>query len=113
MGIGIDKIDTNMAMFSMQGNRLQDLSNANLKGKNQTNDDKLKASAKDFEAVFVKQFFDTIDSTVQKGEFMHGGQAEETFKSMLNDEMAKNISSNPGTSFGFAEQIYKQMKSKS
>jgi len=58
----------------------------------------------------VKQLLDIMDSTVEKSEFMHGGQAENTFKSMLNEELSKNFASNPASSFGFAKQIYEQMK---
>lgn len=112
MGIGINNLDSNTALFNMQGNKLQSLNNSALNKSEQGNDDKLKKASKDFEAVFVKQFMDIMQSTVDKGDFMHGGQAEETFQSMLNDEMAKNISSSPHTSFGFAEQIYKQLKNK-
>jgi len=94
--------------FTLQGSKLDEYSS--FKGKK--TDEDLKKAASDFEAVFVKQFLDLMDSTVQKSEFMHGGQAEETFKGMLNEQMAINIASNPNTSFGFAEQIYRQMKDK-
>ncbi|MEI7474573.1 MAG: rod-binding protein [bacterium] len=73
-------------------------------------DQKLKESAKDFEAVFVNQFMETINSTVERSDFMSGGQGEDTFRSMLTQEMSKNIASSPTTSFGLAEQIYRQMK---
>lgn len=108
----LNNIDTNTAMFSLQQNKLNNLNNLknSIQTGKDTKDDSLKKASADFEAVFVKQLLEIMDSTVQKGEFMHGGQAEGTFKSMMNDELAKNISSNPHSTFGLAEQIYKQMK---
>jgi Rod binding domain-containing protein len=99
-------VDMRNTIFTIQGKKLDEYSNLNGK---KTEED-LKKAASDFEAVFVKQFLDVMDSTVQKSEFLHGGSAEDTFKGMLNEQMAINIASNPNTSFGFAEQIYRQMK---
>ena len=104
-------IDMNTQMFNLQGKKLESFTQAVNSSKNDQ-DDRLKKAANDFESVFVSQFLQTLDSTVEKSEFMHGGQAEDTFKSMLNQEIAKNISSSPTTSFGLAAQIYKQLKSK-
>jgi Rod binding domain-containing protein len=102
----VNPVDMNNMNFTLQGSKLDEYSS--FKGKK--TDEDLKKAAAGFEAVFIRQFLDVMDSTVQKSEFMHGGQAEDTFKGMLNEQMAMNIASNPGTSFGFAEQIYNQMK---
>lgn len=102
----INPVNINNEIFSIQGKKLDEYSS--LKGRKTEED--LKKVASDFEAVFIRQFLDTMDSTVQKSEFMHGGSAEDTFKGMLNEQLAINIASDPGTSFGFAEQIYRQMK---
>jgi Rod binding domain-containing protein len=99
-------VDMKNAMFTLQGKKLDEYSN--LTGKK--TDEDLRKAAADFEAVFIRQFLDVMDSTVQKSEFLHGGSAEDTFKGMLNEQMSINIASNPNTSFGFAEQIYRQMK---
>lgn len=103
--------DTNTILFNSINNKLNSLKD--MKGlNNQDSDEKLKKAAQDFEAVFIKQFMEILDSTVTKGEFMHGGKAEETFRSMLNEEISKNIASNPASTFGLAKQIYEQMKDK-
>jgi len=104
--MSINPVDMKSALFTIQGKKLDEYSN--LKG-GKTEED-LKKAAGDFEAVFIRQFLDVMDSTVQKSEFMHGGSAEDTFKGMLNEQMSINIASNPNTSFGFAEQIYRQLK---
>lgn len=103
----------NIAKFNLQNKNLQNLDNfSNIKGTKAEKDEKLKQAARDFEAVFINQFFNTIESTVQKSEFLHGGQAENTFKTMLNEELSKQIAQNPSSSFGLAEQIYAQMKNR-
>lgn len=105
----IGPIDINNAMYSLQNKKLDELKNT-AGGLDKATDDKLKKAASEFEAVFVKQLMDIMDSTVEKSDFLSGGNAEETFKSMLNEQMATNISSNPASSFGLAEQVYRQMK---
>lgn len=109
----IGQIDINQAMYGAQVRKLEEMKKSgDTKFLDKTTEDKLRKSAVDFEAVFVQQLLNTMDSTVEKSDFMRGGRGEETFKSMLNEQIAQNIASSPSTSFGLAEQIYKQMKEK-
>lgn len=105
----INPVDLTTTMYGVQGKKLEDLSGAN---KNNKTDEQLKKSAKDFEAVFINQFLETLSSTVERSEEFSGGRGEEMFRSMMNDEIAKNLASTPQTSFGFAQQIYEQMKNR-
>jgi Rod binding domain-containing protein len=59
-------VDMRNTIFTIQGKKLDEYSNLNGK---KTEED-LKKAASDFEAVFVKQFLDVMDSTVQKSEFL-------------------------------------------
>lgn len=72
---------------------------------------KLKQAAQEFEAIFVKQMLDAMEKTVDRSNsILSGGSAEEYFRSMLNDHVARNISTGPGGSgFGLAEAIYRDM----
>lgn len=72
---------------------------------------KLKKAAQEFEAIFVQQMLDAMDKTIdRKDSMMSGGSAEEYFRGMLNQEIAKSMSSRTGGSgFGLAETIYQQM----
>jgi len=89
-------------------NALNRLSPENLKGKS---DEDLKKAAQSFEAVFVNQLFNAMDKTIDReGSMLSGGRGEKMFRSMFYDEISKDISSNSATSFGFAKQIYEQMK---
>lgn len=72
---------------------------------------KLKKAAQEFEAIFVQQMLDAMDKTIdRKDSFLNGGSSEEYFRSMLNEEIAKSMTSKQGGSgFGLAESIYRQM----
>lgn len=70
----------------------------------------LKKVSQDFEALFLKKLFDEMDKTVdRKDSLFDGGNAEEIFRGMLNDERAKSISKSGG--IGLGELIYKQLSS--
>lgn len=105
----INPTDIKTAMFNVQGKKLEEFSGIN---KNNTSEEKLKKTAQDFESVFLNQFLETLNSTVERSEEFSGGRGEEMFRSMLNQEISKSISSNSHTSFGFARQIYEQMKNR-
>lgn len=69
---------------------------------------KLKEQCKDFESIFIKMMLDSMDKTLDhKNNPFHGGQGEEIFKGMLNQERAKSIAQTQ--SIGIAEMMYKQL----
>ena len=72
--------------------------------------EKLKNASCEFESVFLTKMFEIMDSTVEKTGFLSGGKNEKMFKTMMYQEISKNIASNPDTSIGLAKQIYEQMK---
>ena len=74
--------------------------------------EQLKKVSSEFEAVFVTKMITLLDKTVEKEEGVFGqeGNFLKNFKSFMFTEMGRDIAHNPKTSFGFAEQIYKQME---
>ncbi|XVJ50815.1 MAG: hypothetical protein HEQ32_01495 [Vampirovibrio sp.] len=69
----------------------------------------LKVAAQQFEAVFIQQLMEAMDATINREEgFLSGGEAENTFRGMLNQETATNISQDAGRGFGLAESVYQQ-----
>lgn len=85
-------------------NRIKDSSD----GKEQ-----LKKAAQEFEAIFITKMLNEMDKTVDKEEgglFGNDNKYEEAFKSIVFQQMGHDMASNPGTSFGFADQIYRQME---
>lgn len=68
---------------------------------------KLFDASVEFESMFVKLMLNQMRKSVEKGDILHGGYAEEIFEDMLYDEYAKDISKN--SSLGLAEQIYQTL----
>jgi Rod binding domain-containing protein len=67
---------------------------------------KARASAQDFEAVFLNSMFSQMFANVNEGPF-NGGQAASTWRSFLTDEYAKNFAKAGG--IGIAESVYKEL----
>ena len=72
----------------------------------------LKKAAEEFEAIFVTKMLTEMDKTVDRenGIFGEKNQYEDTFKSIIYQQIGHDIASNPRTSLGMAEQIYRQME---
>lgn len=76
--------------------------------------EQLKKAATEFEAVFVTKMLTLMDKTVEKGGGIFGeeGGFMKNFKSLIFNEIGRDIAKNPATSIGFASQIYKQMENR-
>ena len=66
----------------------------------------------EFESIFVTKMLSEMDKTVdhENGLFGKESQYVDTFKSIVYQQMGRDIANNPRTSFGFADQIYRQME---
>ena len=82
----------------------------NVQGMKATEDERLKRVSQEFESVFVAQMLNIMDKTIERTGFISGGQAEEKFRSMLNQYIAQDIAKSPTGSIGIAKQMYEQMK---
>ena len=73
----------------------------------------LKKAATEFESIFITKMLQEMDKTVDKEEnglFGNDNKYEEAFKSIVFQQMGRDLANNPRTSFGFADQIYRQME---
>ncbi len=72
----------------------------------------LKKAAEEFEAIFVTKMLTEMDKTVDRenGLFGEKNQYQDTFKSIIYQQIGHDIASNPRTSLGMAKQIYSQME---
>ena len=73
----------------------------------------LKKAAMEFESVFITKMLQEMDKTVDKEEnglFGNDNKYEDAFKSIVFQQMGRDLASNPRTTFGFADQIYRQME---
>ena len=74
--------------------------------------EQLKKAAIEFESIFITKMLSEMDKTVEHDDGIFGkeGQYVDTFKSIVFQQMGRDIANNPRTSFGFADQIYRQME---
>ena len=73
----------------------------------------LKKAATEFESIFITKMLSEMDKTVDKEEnglFGNDNKYEEAFKSIVFQQMGRDLANNPRTTFGFADQIYRQME---
>jgi len=68
---------------------------------------RLKKACDEFSAYFVKQMLSSMRKTVQKDDFLNGGNSEEIFKDMLDLEYAKNMTKNK--QLGLSELLYNKL----
>ncbi len=68
----------------------------------------LKETTQDFESIFLKMMIDAMDKTISREDNpFYGGNAEDVFRGMLNEERAKDMSENGG--LGLADLMYQQL----
>jgi flagellar protein FlgJ len=67
---------------------------------------KARATAQDFEAMFLNSMFSQMFSGVNEGPFS-GGHAAKTWNSILTDEYAKTVAKSGG--IGIADSVYKEL----
>lgn len=72
----------------------------------------LRKAAEEFESIFITKMLQKMDSTVDRSNSIFGEKSPyvDTFKSIVFQQMGHDLASNPRTSFGFADQIYRQME---
>ena len=71
-------------------------------------DKKLKEACKQFESIFTYEMLKSMRNSIQKCDLFSGGQAEEVYQSMLDQELSKNMAGNGSNSI--ADLLYQQFK---
>jgi len=71
-------------------------------------DEKLLKACKEFESVFTNELLKSMRRTVQKSDLFHGGQAEEIYESMLDQELSKLMAGSGPQSL--ANILYRQLR---
>ena len=74
-------------------------------------DAELSDACRQMESLFIHHLFKEIRATIHKSGFVSGGRAEEIYTSMLDAEMAANISTRGG--IGLSEMLRHQLGSRS
>jgi murein DD-endopeptidase MepM/ murein hydrolase activator NlpD len=67
----------------------------------------LKKACQDFESVFTYELLKSMRKTIDKCELFHGGQGEEIYESLLDQELSKSVSGYGSNSL--SELLYQQL----
>ena len=72
----------------------------------------LKKAAEEFEAIFITKMLNEMDKTVDRENSLFGKESQyvDTFKSIVYQQIGHDMASNPRSSIGMAQQIYRQME---
>ncbi len=65
--------------------------------------EKLRRACSDFESIFMHQMLKEMRKTVKKTGLIHGGQAEEIFSDMLDQERSKTMT------IGLGDMLFMQL----
>lgn len=65
--------------------------------------EKLRKACSDFESIFMHQMLKEMRKTVKKTGLIHGGQAEEIFSDMLDQERSKSMT------IGLGDMLFMQL----
>ena len=101
----IELADVQYRMNRMNAIPKNDVSNTGKK-----NEAELMQSCKEMESLFVSQLMKEMRATIPKSGFLDGGNAENIYTSMLDDQYAKEIAQNG--SLGLADSLYRQLSEK-
>lgn len=71
------------------------------------NTTQLKEACSELESFFIYHLFREMRATIPKSGFISGGRAEEMYTSMLDSQLAKELSSKGG--IGLSSLLYKQL----
>ena len=76
-----------------------------------TQKEQLKKVAKEFEAILVSKMLTQMDKTVDRENSLFGeSKYEENFKSILFNQIGRDVANSPTSNIGFAKQLYQQME---
>lgn len=85
----------------------RELNKVKLAGKKGVSAEKIDQVASEFEAQFISSMLENMFSTVDTKGFMGGGDAEETYRTLLIDEYGKLIARTGG--IGVADHVKREM----
>ena len=83
----------------------------NIKSGTKSEKEQLQKVASEFESIFVSKMMMEMDKTVDKeGSLFQESKYMDNLKSLMYNQIAREISSNPHTSIGVAKQLYTQLE---
>ncbi len=74
----------------------------------QGDDKRLREASADFEAIFLSMMMQSMRKAFPKNEMFHGGQGEDVFQGLMDQELSKRAAMN-GKGIGIGEMLYKSL----
>ena len=108
--ISLSTMPFNFTDMTNRINRVQNLSESGKSSFSGKNKAELKNTCAELESLFLYQLIKEMRATIPKSGFINGGKAEEVYTSMLDSQMAKQLSLNGG--IGLSSLLYEQLCSK-
>ncbi|MBN1103156.1 MAG: peptidoglycan DD-metalloendopeptidase family protein [Deltaproteobacteria bacterium] len=71
-------------------------------------DEKLRKACKEFESVFTYELLKSMRRTIEKCDLFHGGQGEELYESLMDQELSKKMAGMGSNSL--AEVLYRRLR---
>lgn len=99
-------LDTSLALSTAGSSALHTVADAGL-GAKATPQARARAQAREFEQVFLATMFNQMFAGLETSGPFHGGQAEETWRGILVDKYAGEITRSGG--IGIADAVYSQL----
>jgi len=72
--------------------------------------DKLRKCCADFESLLIYEMVKTMRRSISKSDLLHGGQGEELFEQLFDQEVCRSLCERRG--FGLADVLYSQLLEK-
>ncbi len=83
----------------------------NIKSSSKSEKEQLQKVANEFESIFIAKMLTEMDKTVDKeGSMFQESKYLDNLKSIMYNQISREISSNPHTSIGVAKQLYTQLE---
>lgn len=108
------KINNNLFEYNLNNakqlsneQKTDDFKNILESAKASRDDERLQATCKQFESVFVNMLMKSMRKTIADGGLIEKSHAREMFESMLDEELSKEVSKEQG--IGLAKMMYQQL----
>lgn len=105
--INSNSMDLNQINLKNTNQKAEDFEKILESAKENNDDEKLKATCREFEAIFVNMLMKNMRRTVMDGGLVEKSHAREMFEGMLDEEIAKEVSKEQG--IGLAKTMYEQL----
>lgn len=104
MDLSVSSLGSEQIFATKQQSELSELSSYDDMDYEDMTDDELMTVSQEFEALFIKEIFDSMRETLSGDQLLDGGMQQEVFEDMLYDEYSLLAAESGG--IGLAQMVY-------